>query len=97
MVRDSADIAPREFVWDEEIRAHIRRHFVEPEDVEEALQGSPKFFRNLPGRTATHVMLGYDGKGRALYVALSQADAEKWIVITDWESRLARKILEEGS
>jgi hypothetical protein len=94
MVGEPDDIAPKYIEWDDEVRSHIARHSLDPEDIEAALRGSPRFFRNLSGRTATHVMLGYDGQGRALYVALVQVDADKWVVVTAWQSRLARSLLQ---
>ena len=96
MVGEPAEIFLEDLYWDEEIREHIRRHSIEQEDVEAVLRGGPRFFSNLPGRAASHVMLGYDGKGRALYVAIQQMSDTTWAPVTAWESRQARRLLEES-
>lgn len=64
------------------------------EDVEHALANAPLFFHNVPGRSATHVMVGQDETGRVLYVPLLCVEApDVWRVISAWESRFARRLL----
>jgi uncharacterized DUF497 family protein len=93
VVGEPDEISIEELEWDDENMAHIEKHFVSPADVEAVRINSPLFFRNLPGRSATHVMIGRDGSGRVLYVALlSTGAAGVWKVISAWESRLARSI-----
>ena len=54
------------------------------------------FFRNLPDRGGSHVMVGYDDRGRALYVSIRPTATEgRWRVVTAWESREAREILKQ--
>ena len=96
MVGEPADIRVGAFQWDEAVEEHIARHGRERSDVEEARDSRAMFFENLPGRTATHVMLGRDAKGRVLYVAIRfEAPPEVWKVITAWESRFARRLWKE--
>jgi hypothetical protein len=93
LVGDRDEIQVSALEWDEQNTEHIRRHEVEPEDVEFALANTPLFFRNLPGRSATHIMVGQDHTGRILYVALVCVDwPQVWRVITAWESRFARRL-----
>ena len=82
--------------WNDEIVAHIARHQITSEDVEYALTNAPRFFQNLPGRSATHVMVGTDQKGRVLYVPiLCLEEPGIWRVISAWESRFARRLMED--
>jgi hypothetical protein len=82
--------------WNDEIVTHIARHEVTKEDVEHVLTHEPRFFQNLPGRSATHIMVGRDQRGRVLYVPiLLVAETGIWRVISAWESRFARRLLED--
>ena len=82
--------------WNDEVVAHIGRHQVTREDVEYVLVHSPRFFQNLPGHSATHVMVGKDETGRVLYVPILFAEEPGiWRVISAWESRFARRLLED--
>ena len=94
MVGGADDIDIDGLDWDDENRSHIARHDVDREDVDFALANSPLFFRNLPGRSATHIMIGRDKKGRVLYVALLRLERPDavWRVISAWESRFARRL-----
>lgn len=83
--------------WNDENVAHIARHEVTRENVEYVLANAPSFFQNLPDRSATHVMVGYDQTGRVLYVPiLCVEEPGIWRVISAWESRFARRLLERG-
>lgn len=94
MVGGADDIDVGSLDWDDENRAHIASHGVAREDVEFALANSPWFFRNLSGRSATHIMIGRDAKGRVLYVPLLHVESPDavWRVISAWESRFARRL-----
>jgi len=94
MVRDADHIEVGLLQWNDENREHIARHGLEPEDVESVRTGEPLFFHNLPDRIASHIMIGYDAKGRALYVALRRIEGTIWMVVTAWQSRRAQRILE---
>jgi len=75
---------------------HIAEHFVRPADVQFVLDHGPIFALNAPGHTATHVMMGRDGDGRALFVAILETESPGlWTVITALEHRNTRRFLEE--
>ena len=99
MVGEPVDIEILSFIWDYRPGGnvdHLARHDVTTEDVVAVRAGKPLFFHNLPGRAASHVMIGRDGRGRSLYVALlAAADPGVWIPITGWQSALAHGLLEE--
>jgi hypothetical protein len=101
VVGDPADINVLGFAWDFEPGGnveHLSLHDVEWTDVEAVLAGEPRFFLNPPSptRRASHAMVGYDGKVRALIVFLVATDDEGiWEPITGWESREARLVLAE--
>ena len=83
------------FDWDDFNVNHVARHDVSREDVEFVLTMAPLFFRNLHGRSATHVMVGRDSLGRVLYVPIFCVEwPGVWRVISAWESRFARRLLE---
>jgi uncharacterized DUF497 family protein len=87
------DIVVSYLEWDDQNVEHIARHGVSPEDVEFALADQPLFFRNAPGRAATHVMIGQDEQGRILYVPILLVRwPDVWRVISAWESRVARRL-----
>jgi len=79
--------------WDDQNTEHVARHGVAPEDVQAVLGNRPLFFRNLPGRSATHIMIGRDSYGRILYVPLLCVEwPDVWRVVSAWESRFARRL-----
>ncbi len=65
--------------WDEDSIDHIWRHHVEPEEVEEILQGRYLFRR---GRDATYSILGRSGSGRYLFTVLFRKASGYYRVIT---------------
>jgi hypothetical protein len=82
-----------ELDFDEVNVAHLLRHDVYESDVRSVLAGKPRFFLNQPGRTATHLMIGPDAKGRILLIALLATERRgEWRPVTGWESRLARAV-----
>jgi len=94
VVGEPADIVIETFDWDSQLIEHIARHDVGPADVESALRNQARFFLNLPGRSATHVMVGRDRWDRVLYVPILCIDwPDRWRVISAWESRFARGLL----
>jgi len=52
------------FVWDEENVRHIAKHGVTPEEIEEALTGTPVVLRGPDGRYLAH---GRTESGRLLF------------------------------
>jgi hypothetical protein len=57
---------------------HLATHSVSVENIWEVLSNRPRFFRNLPGRGGSHVMLGPNTGGRYYYVSLVQIGAGTW-------------------
>jgi uncharacterized DUF497 family protein len=55
----------RGFVWNDENTAHIARHAVSPDEVEEALVGEPVVLRGPDGR---YLAYGPTESGRWLFV-----------------------------
>jgi hypothetical protein len=89
-----ADI--QQFEFDSVNREHMARHDVEESDIRAVLEARPLFFMNMPGRTATHVMVGMDGRGRVLFIPMYETDdIGIWRPVTGWESREARAIYAE--
>ncbi len=101
MVGEQDEIRVSYLDWDEQNTEHIARHDVAPEDLEFVLANGPLFFRNLPGRSATHIMIGRDNYGRVLYVPMLCVEwPDVWRVVSAWESRFARRLYggnQEGS
>ena len=95
VVGESVDIEVVELQWDGPIVTHIARHDVSRGDVEYALANNPLFFMNLPGQSATHLMIGRDGRDRILYVPILMTVVPgRWLVVSAWESRFARRLYE---
>ena len=46
------------FDYDDQNEAHLAEHGVTPDEIDSVLYNKPRFFANLPGRSATHVMIG---------------------------------------
>ena len=65
--------------WDEDSIDHIWKHHVEPEEVEETLEGR-HFFRR--GRGRTYYVLGRSESGRYLFVVLSRKPSSNYRVVT---------------
>ena len=68
-----------EFHWTDDSEAHIARHGVAPEEVEQAA-GRP--FYTTPGRGGTTLLLGQTHSGRYLLVVLSGSGDGRWQVVT---------------
>jgi hypothetical protein len=97
VVGEPADIEVAAFEWTVENVVHIASHYVSPLDVEAVRSSSPLFFVNLPGRSASHVMIGRDGRGRALYVPIVCVSVpDIWLVVSARESRFARRLYRAG-
>src|SRR5688572_8346759 len=93
-----AGVEVNELAWDPDGNvAHIAAHDVTPADVHAVLRNVPLFFSNLPGRTATHVMIGEDARGRVLYVPMMHKGGGRWRVVTAFENRSVRRMWQERS
>ncbi len=55
--------------WDEDSVDHIWKHHVEPEEVEQTIEGRYVFRR---GRGGTYYVLGHGESGRYLFIVLAR-------------------------
>jgi hypothetical protein len=78
----------REIVWSESDVAHIARHEVTPEEVEEALSANPVWRRGrthpATGRESL-IALGQTGAGRHLFIVLSPRELGRARCVTAME------------
>lgn len=65
--------------WDEDSIDHIWRHHVEPDEVEQAIEGRYIFRR---GREGTYYLLGRSDSGRHLFVVLARKPSGNYRVVT---------------
>jgi hypothetical protein len=75
-------------IFDDENREHLAKHNVTELDVFDMLENQPKFFTNLPGRSAPNVVLGPSSAGRFLFVAIAPVEYNLWMPVTaHWMQR----------
>ncbi|WP_129668349.1 BrnT family toxin [Phytoactinopolyspora endophytica] len=84
----------RELYWNEDNEAHIAKHHVTPDEVEEVVNARPHYVTK--GRDESTVVYGQDAAGRTLLVVLVEAFDGRWYVVTardmtDAEARLFRQ------
>jgi uncharacterized DUF497 family protein len=85
----------REIRWTSESEAHIARHGVMPEEVEQAVNSRPRY--EACGREdSTLLYCAWTEDGRALLVVLAEAVDGRWYVatardMTDTERRTFRR------
>jgi uncharacterized protein len=72
--------AVRDIRWTSESEAHIARHGVTPEEVEQAVNGRPRYEACGP-EDSTPLYCATDG-GRLLLVVLAEAVDGRWYVAT---------------
>jgi len=98
LVGERTDLVVISLLWDfaaDGNVAHLARHGLQPENINAVLMNQPIFFRNVPGRRASHVMIGRDDRDRSLYVTLLAAGRPGyWAPVTGWRSALAHEILQ---
>jgi hypothetical protein len=99
VVGERDEIEVNDFAWDYAPTgnvAHLARHGVSVDDVYAVLGWGPLYFRNLPGRRASHVMIGRDSHDRSLLITLlSTSEIGTWEPVTGWQSAAAHRVLEE--
>lgn len=85
-----------EILWTADAEAHIARHGVAPEEVEEAIYGSPRWVDK--GREGTRLVYGRSSRGRGLFVVLSESRDGRDFVVTAREltPREKRVLREKG-
>lgn len=69
-------------VFDDENEAKFAAHGLTVEDVQQVLDNRPRYYRNLPGRRASHVMLGPTFDGEMLVVPLELYEDALWRPVT---------------
>ena len=76
-----------EFHWDEDNVAHIARHQVSPDEVEELAFDDDPWIRK--GREGTRYMLGYTIGGRYLFIVyrLEEKDIARVITAMDMDTK----------
>lgn len=77
MVGEPADIEIEGFLWEYgpgQNVEHLARHDVSPADVFDVLHSGLLLFENVAGRTATHILIGQDRRGRVLYIAILETE-----------------------
>jgi len=85
MVGEPEDIDVEELEFDEHNISHLAQHGVSREAVEEVQRNAPRYFRNLPDRSGSHVMIGPDENSKFLLVVLRPpATTRRWRPVTAW-------------
>jgi hypothetical protein len=73
------------------------QHGVTPDDLDSVMHNAPRYFANLPGRSAPFVMIGPDHNGDFFQAAiLPTVDPAAWYPVTGWRmnARRARRLYE---
>jgi uncharacterized protein len=68
-----------DFHWTDDSEAHIARHGVTPEEVEQATE---RPFHTMPGRGGTTLLFGQTDAGRYLLAVLTGSGDGRWHVVT---------------
>lgn len=68
-----------DFQWTDDSEAHIARHGVTPEEVEQATE---RPFYTMPGRGGTTLLYGQTHAGRYLLIVLTGSSDGRWHVVT---------------
>lgn len=85
MVGDSADIEVNDLEFGDVTVTKLVGHEVTPTDVLAVLANEPQFFKNLPGRSGSHVMLGPNMEDRFFYIVLVESSKPgTWNVVTGY-------------
>jgi hypothetical protein len=84
----------REIRWTLESEAHIARHGVTPEEVEQAVNSKPRY--EATGREDSTLLYCVTDHGRLLLIVLAEAVDGRWYVatardMTDTERRTFRR------
>lgn len=72
-----------DLLWDDWNEDHVRRHGIEPAEVEEAVfDPSAQFFRTRAGRVSRYIVLGLTDAGRYVFVVVEPAGRKLAYVVT---------------
>lgn len=74
-------------LFDDENGRKFGVHGITAADVQEAYDLAPRFYENLPGRRASHVMLGPTFTGRLILVPIEPVGSGLWRPVTAFEPR----------
>jgi hypothetical protein len=74
-----------DLLFDDLNESKFAEHRVTAEEVQQVLDGRPKFYRNRKGRRASHVMVGETFGGRLLVVPMEQIQPGLWRPVTAFE------------
>ena len=81
------DIEVDGLVFDDENETKFAKHSVTVAEVQEVYDLAPRFYENLPGRRASHAMLGPSYEGRLLLVPIEAYRGTLWRPVTAFEPR----------
>jgi len=96
---ERAEIEVTGLTWDEANEAKVEAHGISAQDVEDVLANQPRFFRNLPDRSAEYVMLGPDSEDRFVFAPIVPTQTVGvWYPVTAYrlDRRRAARIYERG-
>lgn len=76
-----------ELAFDDENETKFAAHRVDVVEVQEVLEGEPRFYVNRRDRRASHVMVGPTTSGRLLVVPIEElGDAGVWRPVTAFDA-----------
>jgi hypothetical protein len=78
-----------EFAWDPENIEKVHAHGLRPDDIDDALDSGPAFFRNRRDRRGMYQLVGRDRSGRYITVVIEPSARGRgvWRPITAWFSK----------
>lgn len=74
-------------LFDDENERKFGQHGVSVAEVQEVYELSPRFYANLPGRRASHAMLGPTYRGRMILVPIESLGNGVWRPVTAFQPR----------
>jgi hypothetical protein len=79
MYHERDTLMKSDICWTDASEAHVARHGVLPEEVDQATQ---RPFHTVPGRSGTTLVLGQTHAGRHLLIVLTDAADARWYIVT---------------
>lgn len=74
-----------DLLYDDENEAKFAAHGVKLEEVQQVLDGRPRFYRNRLRRRASHVMMGPTFEKRLLVVPIERVEPGLWRPVTAFD------------
>jgi hypothetical protein len=84
------DIDVSGLLFDDENERKLLAHGITVVEVQEVYDLAPRFYTNLPGRRASHAMLGPTFNGRLILVPIEEVSEGLWRPVTGFEPRAAQ-------